>query len=324
MPSLANRTPRLRRHGNDARHDQYELQYPVHRLWRLVEDPTLPTLASQDLRRLRDALIHDIDQLHDAHIAYNPDVVTLSVVKKLNRGERTATFVPFIDTFNFDEHVNDLATSWTDLEERRINAVKAQFDVLELLAELSESRQLRQTRANLQPDSVAKVLQQSRPPEDRCNLVIRQVNQYSPELGQLIIQETRRHVCGLPRRTSLAEEYIKESIRDFCSTLSHVLALMDQYEGEGEEKLSNLMDRATMLIIYAALLIHLHAKTVMAMQSRGLLKLSGNVGAELYTSYESFQSVRAAYSQAMRAIHCLEERGGQLNDGSIWILRAAP
>ncbi|KAI3316574.1 hypothetical protein HD806DRAFT_424647 [Xylariaceae sp. AK1471] len=324
IPNLSNRTPRLRRHDSDARHDRYELQYPVHRLWRLIGDPTLPTLTSQDLRRLRDALIRDIGQLYDAHIAYDPDVSTLSVVKKLNRRERVTTFVPFIDTFDFDKHVNDQATSWADLKEKRIETIKAQFDVLELLAELSESLQLRQTRTDLQPDIVVKLLRQSRPPEDRRNIVIRQVTRYSPELGQFMIEETRRHVCRLPRRTSLGEEYNNESIRDCCSIVTHVLGLMDQYEGDKQVELGHLADRAAMSIIYAALLVHLHAKTIMAVQSRGLLEMSGHATADSYTSYENFQSVTAAYSQVIQTIHCLKEKGGQLDDGSIWILRAAP
>ncbi|KAI0414500.1 hypothetical protein F5X98DRAFT_389764 [Xylaria grammica] len=324
IPNLSNRTPCLRRQANDAQDEQYELQYPVYRIWRLIGDPTLPTLSIQDLRRLRNALIEDISRLYDARIAYDPDLTTLTVVKKLNQRERVATFVPFIDTFDFDDRVGDEATLWADLMQRKINTANAQFEVLELLAELSESRQISQFQADLQPDVVAQIFQRIHPRDDQRNLVIRRVARYSPELGRLVIQEARRYVCELPRRTGLARESVNESTRDYCSTVAYILGLMDKYESGRQVELGDLGDRAAISILYAALLIHLHAKTNLAIMSRGLLDMSGNATAESYTSYEGFQTVTAAYSQAMRAIHCFEENGGQLDDGSEWILRTPP
>ncbi len=132
IPHVSNRTPALRPLGDDGRCGQYELEYPAHRLWRLVGDPYLPRLTRNNVRQLRDDLINTISQLYDAHVAYVLDLATFSVAKKLSTHRRGAVFVPFLDTFDFDKHPDNPATSWEDLKNEQLAIVKAHFDVLEV------------------------------------------------------------------------------------------------------------------------------------------------------------------------------------------------
>lgn len=150
IPRLSGRAPRLCHRGSD----QYELEYPDYRLWKLAGDSTLPELTTQDIHSPWCIILSDIHQLHDAHIPYAPDIKTLSVVKKRNR----ATLVPFIDTFDFGRHVDDEAGSWADIKNKRIEIIKAQFEVLERLAQSRDKGQSYPTRIDPHPDIVVEVL----------------------------------------------------------------------------------------------------------------------------------------------------------------------
>ncbi|RYP18853.1 hypothetical protein DL766_008587 [Monosporascus sp. MC13-8B] len=290
------------------------------------------SLTRNTIRRLRDDLINTVSQLYDAHVAYVLDLATFSVVKKLSTCGKEAVFVPFLDTFDFDKRPDNPTTSWEDLKNEQVAIVKAHFDVLEvtsiapttLLAELSESSTLSHPptiRVDLQPDIAVKVVKQSRPHDNQFNWVIRSMNMYSPELGQLVVEHARWRARTLPPRTDLADMSTNNSIRDDCSTISHVLGLLDQYMRNRRAEYGDLVDRAALLVVHAVLLIHLHAKAIAAVHSRGILEMNSDGTADAYTSYDNFQAVAKARSLAKEAI-CRLETNDQLDAGITCFLRA--
>ncbi|OAA36103.1 hypothetical protein NOR_07709 [Metarhizium rileyi] len=46
---------------------------------------------------------------------------------------------PFLNTFDFDVDPNDETIPWAELKDSKLQKIKAQFAVLEMLAELSNS-----------------------------------------------------------------------------------------------------------------------------------------------------------------------------------------
>ncbi|OAA36998.1 hypothetical protein NOR_07274 [Metarhizium rileyi] len=289
---LSNRTPRLP--SDDGQH---ELQYPGYMFWRLV---SLPFLTKKELRRLRDDLIDAVGELYKAHVAFIFDLASFSVVKKM-RNTPTHVFVPFLDTFDFDKRPDDSAISWKDLEKEQVSIVQAHFDVLELIAELSETSALSeppQLRPDLQPDIVAKVVEEYGLRDDHRNRVICSISTYSSELASLVI----RHACScarrLPLRTRLAEMSTDKSIRSHCSAISHVLGLLDQHMRDGQA----LPHRAALLVVHAVLLIQLHAKSIGVMHSQGILEMNGDDTPDAYRSYEDFQALVKVRSLAKEAI----------------------
>lgn len=172
----------------------------------------------------------------------------------------------------------------------------------------------------LQPDIVAEVLRQTRAPAPDGNQIIRHVKQYSHKLGQYVSEEVRWCIGVLPTRTNPLDEFNSNTVRDSCSVVSHVLELLDQHLRDGPVELSDLADRAALSVIYAGLLIHLHAKEVIVAQGRGLLDLDYEPVAESYTSDEGFLSVTNAHFQVKEAIRGLEEEGGSLDNASLYII----
>ncbi len=181
--------------------------------------------------------------------------------------------------------------------------------IFQLLAELSESPTLSQPpqiRADLQPDVVVKVVKQSRPHDNQRSWLIRSMSNYSPKLGQLVIEHAGWRARTLPPRTDLADISTNNSIRDHCSAIGHVLGLLDQYMQNRPVEYHDLVDRAGLLVIHAVLLIHLHANVIAAVHSRGILEMNCDGTADAYTSYENFQAVAKVRSLAKEAICCLE------------------
>lgn len=192
-----------------------------------------------------------------------------------------------------------------------------------MLAEISESSTLSQpppVRADLQPDIMVKVVEQSRAHDDQRNWAIRSINSYSPKLGQLVIEHARWRSRTLPPRTDLADMSTNNSIRDHCSAISHVLGLLDQYMQDRQVENGDLVDRAALLVVHAVLLVHLHAKDIAVVHSRGILDMNNDGTPDAYTSYDSFQAVAKARSLAKEAIRRLDTND-QLEPGISWFLK---
>lgn len=150
LPSLAGRIPFLCRSrkcvdGRVQKHDvslngsgsleaSYGLGYPQQKSCMLVQDWKKLQLTSDELRRLCDHLITDVRLLHNAHVAYVPDVTTLRVMADTAMMARPGTdldWKPFID-LDLDGHCDDGAVCWADLKAESMAFVEAQFAVLEV------------------------------------------------------------------------------------------------------------------------------------------------------------------------------------------------
>ncbi|TWU70463.1 hypothetical protein ED733_000542 [Metarhizium rileyi] len=78
--------------------------------------------------------------LQRRRIPYAPDLATLEVVSKsLNDPMAWRMYRPFLNTFDFDVDPNDETIPWAELKDTKLQKIKAQFAVLEMLAELSNS-----------------------------------------------------------------------------------------------------------------------------------------------------------------------------------------
>ncbi|KAI1502221.1 hypothetical protein F5X99DRAFT_427614 [Biscogniauxia marginata] len=320
---FAKRTPRVsRQYHDDMSCGRIGLEYPRYRLWRLLGDRTLPTLKRRDVQCLRQTLIQDISQLYALHLPYIPDLTKLEVMAKAVRGTIWDTYWPLLDTFDFDIDVNDPDVPWMELRDTRIRIVEAQFDVLEQLAVLSQSPHHQRVTADLQPDVVAQVLRQHTPPEQQCIAIIRLVNTYSTELGQFMIESARKHLCRLAWRNESVPLTQVATLGYSCTT-NHVLGLLDQSTQDSPFKDDTLLlDRAALLVVYATLLVQLHAKTIKVLASHGLLENSSNDTADSYTTYEHFASVVQASNAAEEAIRELAEKGIKLDDEIMIFVRA--
>lgn len=134
IPRFANRVTRL--HGQQSSEfscSRVQLERPSCRIWRLLGDPTLPSLSRDSIRQLRETLIHDISGLYAKHLPYTPDLTRLEIVSKTSRGRLPRiVFRPLIDASDFDLDAAGQTTSLAELGKQRIQFVKAQFDVLEV------------------------------------------------------------------------------------------------------------------------------------------------------------------------------------------------
>lgn len=110
-----------------------KLVYPSYRRWRLSEGAP-KEWTGQDVIHLRLAVIDDFSRLCDAHIPYDPDLATLSVVRLRGRSDRPSAYLPILDTFDFDfkPSTDDQTEAWERRKETGIKNIEDQFRVLEV------------------------------------------------------------------------------------------------------------------------------------------------------------------------------------------------
>ncbi|TWU72856.1 hypothetical protein ED733_003054 [Metarhizium rileyi] len=285
---VANRTPSL----CGAINGEIKLKYPPYRFWRLLEDSFMPPLIRTDIQSLRETVIQYIKLLYDAQIPYAPDVTTLEVVTKI-AGDSLARpiYRPFINQFYFDVDLRDEAFPWADRGATTIRNVKAQFVVLELLAELSNPDPFEVQRLSLGLEAS----------------VVRHVNTYSTELGQFVLDLTGQYLRSLSFRNGPCER----------SDSAHALPA-GNVPSETEILRSH---RVALLVLHAALLVHCYAETITVIASYGLLEASKRNTMESYTTNEDFTLVTQACQTAGREIRELAEKGTQLDQDIMYFVR---
>ncbi|KID97048.1 hypothetical protein MAJ_06929, partial [Metarhizium majus ARSEF 297] len=325
IEQFANRAPILRSVVGGA----VELDYPKYRFWRVLGDPSLPKFKRADVQQLREAVIRYTILLYGKHIPYSPDMTTLEVVsKRSNDSMARPIYRPFINTFDFTIDPNNQSLPWAALKEAKIQEVKAQFAVLEMLAELSNPSKAQKLALDLEPGIVVGVLRQHGPLA-KWNLAIRYVTAYSAELGQFVIDLTGQYLRTLPWRTSLPMSSTRAGCLDHYETVSHILRLMDSFGQHGgsepDSALSRedmiLSDRVTLLVMRAALLVHCYAKKVTVMASHGLLEASKKDTVDSYTTSEQFTSVMQARRAAEQGFDELAEKGYHLDEEIMYFVR---
>ncbi|RYO85070.1 hypothetical protein DL766_006529 [Monosporascus sp. MC13-8B] len=327
IPGLASQAPRLCGQNRDRL--EIELRYPDYGLWRIVDrvhscgDRTTTLLRVQDVRQLRDAFLSDLSILCASEIAYGTDISTLRIA---HQRRPSSVFLPFLDTFdlNMSAKQEGNASHWEKHERDMIQKVNTEFKVLELLAQLSSSPKSRQQSqcniTNLDAEVVAHVLEAAQPRSDIGNLVVRHVKRYSPGLGRFVARNAQRHLYTLGKRTSPPDRSSQGRTVDYCTTVRHVLQL-----GPGDESVHLLADRAALLVVYATLLVQLHANAIAEHDSQGVLWLDcPGDSPDAYTNYKNFQSVAQARYEAKKAVQDLYAAGGKLDDGTRWFLGDNP
>ncbi|RYP14043.1 hypothetical protein DL767_010440 [Monosporascus sp. MG133] len=104
---------------------------------------------------------------------------------------------------------------------------------------------------------------------------------------------------------------------------------VEYYLGSGDGHIQQhvhlLVDRAALLVIYATLLVQLHANVIAEHDSQGVLRLDclGD-SPDAYTNHKDFQSVAQARYEAEKAIRDLYAAGWGLDDGIHWFLGDNP
>lgn len=164
------------------------------------------------------------------------------------------------------------------------------------------------------------MLKKCRPPTKACNFVIRHIARYSTNLGRYMSRLAGNYLLMLPSRKG-APERPEELARDLRNTIAHVLRLADSpAETKNIQQEQLLADRAALLTVYAALLVHLHAKEIICNSSRGLLALEKDETREMYTGIVQFKFVRDARRRLAEAICALHAIGGELDDEARWFI----
>ncbi|KAI0108594.1 hypothetical protein GGR51DRAFT_514350 [Nemania sp. FL0031] len=306
----SSRTPQLCQCSNG----NYEFEYPAYRRWNLKE--LRRTLTADDIYSVWTTLLSDICQLHDAHVAYIPDMKTLTL-KKASDG---TSYRPIIDTFDFSKHVDDPEVPWADLKKHSIGIMGAQLQILAHLAELRDSSSFFIMDFDSQPDIVVDVLEFFIPCSFQRNAVLREVKKYSHKLGKYIAAEIGGQLYTYPRRKGPDDEYTEKLVSDDYSTLLHAFTILDEHMKNRQVELGDLRTRFDFWLLRVALLIRLHAKEVQIAYSRGIVKKYSEALADSYTSLEGFQSVANAYRGLKEAIRHFQNEGGEVEDSGVWSL----
>ncbi|KAI0476782.1 hypothetical protein F4859DRAFT_521358 [Xylaria cf. heliscus] len=227
IPRVASRAPRLYHRGSG----KYELVDPAYDIWKMSgsglnacgQHIHLRNLSAERIHALLNNLLIVINKLYDAHIAYTPDIRTLRVAEKRN----DKTLWPFVETFDFNKHVDDQTVPWEDLKKKTVEIVKGQFCVVEQLARFRKSQPL-PSLIEFQPDSVVEIftwdfdpLNHLRVPVSEQLLIIRRVNRYSPKFGEYVRRKVGSLFAGLKKRTGPADESADGKVRDCLGSLSY-------------------------------------------------------------------------------------------------------
>ncbi|KAJ2987183.1 hypothetical protein NUW58_g4645 [Xylaria curta] len=330
IPGLSCPSPRLC--GQNRSRLEMQRECPTYGLWKAVDmihkicPPYVPRMYVQDVRQLRDTLLNDTSILCASQIALNVDVTVLYVARKSATKRRPGVYVPFLENFDLGmlKSQDGFESDWAQHERDLVQKVKKQFDVLELLSQLAsspESQQQNHNNIDLDPETVVHILKATRPSPDMLDLVICRVQKYAPMLAEYVVEHAVLQLYALGKRREPLES---ERTRHHCNTVRHLVKLGPSDE-DAQQQAHLLAGRATLLILYAALLIHLHSNIITVHDSKGLLQLDDpNDSPGAYASHENFLSVTQARCEARKAVRDLYAMGGKLPRDIRWFLSDNP
>lgn len=132
IPRFANRVSCLHgQHSSDASYSRVQLRRRSSRTWRLLGDPTLPSLSRASICQLRETILQDISVLYANGLSYTPDLTRLEIVSKRSKVRLPETiYRPLIDVSDFDLDAVGQTILSTEPGKQTIRHVEAQFDVL--------------------------------------------------------------------------------------------------------------------------------------------------------------------------------------------------
>ncbi|KAI1346767.1 hypothetical protein F5Y01DRAFT_297098 [Xylaria sp. FL0043] len=285
-----------------------ELVYPTDSINPLIDRicrgyPQDEGLSQSELRDLRHILTRDIETLYDAHIPYKPNVSTMSISwwRSVRLGK--SVYKPWVDAFDLDKDSEDESIPWSGLKEETINSANAQLDVVGALS-VSWYNVPRHLHADLEPDIAVDILETSKFYDQEKTFVILRVSRYSSKLGRFMAQSARRSLRRIPSRATALTESQTLFVSKYHEAVAHVLQLIDTPQAaESAEQKELVKERAALLIVYASLLEHLHAKTIKEDFSMGIL--AGEKTPEMYKNSDQFQLVADANRRSREAFHSL-------------------
>ncbi|KAI1283307.1 hypothetical protein F5Y07DRAFT_150346 [Xylaria sp. FL0933] len=289
-----------------------ELVYPTDIINPLIdricrEHPQYEGLSRSKLRDMRHILTSDIETLYDAHIPYKPNVSTMLISSCCSARLGKSVYKPWIDTFDLDKDSQDESIPWTVLKEETIKSANAQLDVIEALS-VSWYNVPRHLHADLEPDIAVDILETSKFYDQEKTFVILRVSRYSSKLGRFMAQLARGSLRRIPSRVTALTESQTIYISKFHEAVAHVLQLIDTTQAaESAEQKELVEERAALLIIYASLLEHLHAKTIKEDFSMGVL--AGEKTPEMYKNADQFRLVADANRRSREAFNALRTVG---------------
>lgn len=193
------------------------------------------------------------------------------------------------------------------------------FLYLQLLANITHSIEPSSLRNELDPDLVAGVIKNSKPKKEEICLLIRYVNHYSPALFIPVIVYARVILQRFPMPAGAEDKYTNSG-SEWCTTVKHFLDVLDLHAGEAYSD-DLLSSRASLLVLYASLLVHVHARNGKLLFSEEILDLNGQETAGSYTNEEGFQVVQNALVQLKETLGRLKERGLELDSRMLEYIR---
>ncbi|KAI1271433.1 hypothetical protein F5Y07DRAFT_382923 [Xylaria sp. FL0933] len=307
------------------------VKYPRNNYWLLkfrihsLGYRPMPVLTRQDLQHLRRILTRDIERLYDAHVPYKFDIsiVPIAISRTLSRRLQRETYKLFINSFDLDVDPEDESIEWAVLKEKTIKSVKAQFAVMEALADCS-SKQPKELPVNLDPDAAFDVLEASKPLLLDHLFIIRHVAKYSTRLGDWVAGQTGCFLRMRPARDTPPSppSVVALAHRD---TVAHMLRLMDSLTFTGHvEEHQLLADRVALLAVYTSLLVHQYARVIVCCCSTNILVIENEETPEMYVGRAQFRIVADARRRLGEAMDAYSAMGVQLSDGATHYLRQPP
>ncbi|KAI0398678.1 hypothetical protein F4802DRAFT_592453 [Xylaria palmicola] len=305
------------------------LQYPKHCFWPLKDrihlagDRGADILTRHEVQILVRDLIHDIKRLYDARIPYKVDISNTLIAHMSSRRRGYMAYRPFIDTFDLDIDPQDESISWAGLKESVLHSARAQYAVIEALAESSSIQPALDLPADLEPDAVVQVFEASDPPLVQRNAVLRRVPNYSSRLGRFVINRAQKYLHVLPCRTTAVSSWTEAYCQNFVDSIAHLLQLADMPTATTEDQTTHVADRAGLLVAYNSYLVHLYAKTIEGNRSRGILAPETE-SPEMYAEMEHFRLVTDARRKLAEAVDALRAVGLTLDPRAEWFLEGSP
>ncbi|KAI0869114.1 hypothetical protein GGS24DRAFT_506107 [Hypoxylon argillaceum] len=308
------------------------LQYPERtRLCRLAYvsgDSILPMLSRRQIISLRDTLIRDVSLLYHAHVPYilvlSKFLVVIGGMDDCSLFPSPVTYKPLLSTFDYRVDADDQTVCWGTLEQAAIKTIYSQFDVLQLLADVPSYPELTGLPFDLEPDIVVDVLREVSAPSRKCRFVIRHVQKYSAELARFVSDRAYKHLHALGARDAPPDPDDEKTL-EYKETVGHVLSLAEAHMGYEELRdRHDISERAALLVVYTALLIHLYAKVVPNRSSCGIVALDYHDTADMYVDDEHFQLVADARDKVAQLKGKLEASGHILGDLTRWFVRRGP
>ncbi|KAI1171630.1 hypothetical protein F4777DRAFT_47575 [Nemania sp. FL0916] len=324
--------------------NRIELEYPKRQFWKLSTDffpPLQDGITVRDLRALRKALLLSISLLHNAHIPYVPKLSTLQVTRKA----LTGAFIPFLDTFDYNMDINDPKVSWAKLQIEALEKVKRSLDRLKFIVDITCRPKAETPHAELDPNIFATALKEFDPPVERYRFVITYVHTYSLDLGEIIIHKTLQFLCGLVHRSFRPLDAEQTQLQDQKAVVRHVLSLaeqhLDRFHGSDIVNLSNdnnndnnndhasvrvFADCAALVVLHAALLIQLYAKSVDTDFSKEIVILDDSDSTavettDMYRDDDHLRLVADARRKAALALQELDDADGILDYRIPYLIR---